>query len=43
VVVPVLVGSGMQLTPALSTDARLTLQSERRLQTGAVALDYTVG
>jgi dihydrofolate reductase len=42
IIVPVLVGSGMQLTPALSADTRLTLQSERRLDTGAVELLYAV-
>ena len=42
IIVPVLVGSGMQLTPALSADTRLTLQSERRLGAGAVELLYAV-
>jgi dihydrofolate reductase len=42
IIVPVLVGSGMQLTPALSADTRLTLQSERRLDAGAVELLYAV-
>jgi dihydrofolate reductase len=40
IVVPVLVGGGMQLTPALGLDARLTLETERRLPTGAVELVY---
>jgi dihydrofolate reductase len=40
IVVPVLVGTGMQLTPAVSVDARLTLETERRLPTGAVELVY---
>jgi dihydrofolate reductase len=40
IVVPVLVGRGMQLTPAVSVDARLTLETERRLPTGAVELVY---
>jgi dihydrofolate reductase len=41
IVVPVIVGGGMQLTPALDLDTRLTLESERRLETGAVELVYT--
>jgi dihydrofolate reductase len=42
IVVPVLVGSGMQLTPAVSADARLKLQEERRLEVGAVELVYAI-
>jgi hypothetical protein len=30
----------MQLTPSISADARLALQSERRLPTGAVEIVY---
>jgi hypothetical protein len=40
IVVPVLVGGGMQLTPALGVDARLTLETERRLPSGAVEIVY---
>jgi dihydrofolate reductase len=40
IVVPVLLGGGMQLTPSISADARLALESERRLPTGAVELVY---
>jgi len=40
-VVPVLLGNGMQLTPSMSTDARLRLKSERALPVGAVELVYT--
>jgi dihydrofolate reductase len=40
IVVPALVGSGMQLTPSLSPDATLTLGSAQRLPTGAVELLY---
>jgi dihydrofolate reductase len=39
-VLPFLMGEGMRLTPALSTDAGLTLQSERALPGGAVELVY---
>ena len=40
IVVPVLVGGGMQLTPALGVDSALTLETERRLPTGAVEIVY---
>jgi dihydrofolate reductase len=40
VVLPIFAGEGMQLTPALRTDERLTLKSERVLPTGAVELLY---
>jgi|SRR5262245_909700 len=40
VVLPILVGAGMQLTPALQTDKRLELQSQRVLPGGAVELLY---
>jgi dihydrofolate reductase len=40
IVVPVLAGGGMQLTPSLALDTRLTLESERRLPTGAVEIVY---
>ena len=39
---PALVGEGMRLTPAVSTDAHLTLESERMLPGGAVELEYAV-
>jgi dihydrofolate reductase len=42
IIVPVLVGSGMQLTPALGADTRLKLQEERRLEVGAVELLYAI-
>jgi dihydrofolate reductase len=42
VVCPVLVGSGMQLTPSVAIETRLTLESERRLPTGAVELVYSL-
>jgi dihydrofolate reductase len=40
IVVPVLLGGGMQLTPSIAADARLALESERRLATGAVEIVY---
>jgi len=43
IVCPVLVGSGMQLTPSLATETQLTLESERRLPSGAVELVYAIG
>jgi len=39
-VLPILVGDGMQLTPALGTDVKLTLESEDALPEGAVDLVY---
>lgn len=42
IIVPVLVGGGLQLTPAMSPGTGLRLQSERRLQAGAVELVYAV-
>ena len=39
-VLPILVGDGMQLTPALSTDAELTLESAERMSGGAVEIVY---
>jgi dihydrofolate reductase len=39
-VLPFLIGEGMQLTPSLSTDARLTLESERAVSGGNVELTY---
>jgi dihydrofolate reductase len=40
VVLPIFAGEGMQLTPALHTDDRLTLKSERVLPHGVVELLY---
>ena len=40
IVVPVVVGEGMQLTPALGLDTRLILETERSLPTGAVEIVY---
>ena len=39
-VVPILVGDGIQLTPALSTDTEVTLETERVLPEGAVEIVY---
>ncbi len=43
IVMPLLVGSGLQLTPALSTDATLRLEDQHVLPNGAVELVYTFG
>ena len=40
VVLPIFAGEGMQLTPSLRSDERLTLKSERVLPGGAVELLY---
>jgi dihydrofolate reductase len=40
IVLPVLLGAGLQLTPSLSTDSRLTLESERALPSGSVEIVY---
>jgi dihydrofolate reductase len=40
IVLPFLVGEGMRLTPSVSTDARLTLESESSLPGGYVELVY---
>jgi dihydrofolate reductase len=40
IVLPILVGGGLQLTPALSTDTRLQLEEQRALPTGAVEVVY---
>jgi dihydrofolate reductase len=42
VVLPLLFGGGMQLTPSLSTDAGLTFERERALPGGSVEIVYTV-
>ena len=39
-VVPILLGDGLRLTPALSTDTELTLESSRSLTGGSVELVY---
>jgi len=41
IVVPLLVGEGLRLTPAISTDTALKLEEQRPLPTGAVELTYT--
>ena len=40
IVLPFLSGEGMRLTPSLSTDATLTLESERALPGGCVEIVY---
>ena len=40
IVLPLLLGDGMRLTPALSTDTELTLESERALPGGSVEIVY---
>jgi dihydrofolate reductase len=40
VVLPILTGEGMQLTPSIKADGRLTLRSQRELPRGAVELVY---
>ena len=40
IVLPLLLDAGMQLTPAVSTDASLTLKDQHTLPTGAVELVY---
>jgi dihydrofolate reductase len=42
VVLPVLLGDGLRLTPALSTDAGLTFERERALPGGSVEIVYAV-
>jgi len=42
-VLPLLLGEGMRLTPSLSTDTKLTLESERSLPGGSVELVYDLG
>src|SRR6266513_1950595 len=42
IVLPLLVGSGLQLTPAVDKDRVLKLESERVLSTGAVELAYSL-
>jgi hypothetical protein len=40
IVLPILLGDGMRLTPALNTDTRLTLERERPLPGGSVEIIY---
>ena len=40
IVLPVLLGEGMRLTPSVSTDTGLTLESERALPGGSVEIVY---
>ena len=40
IVLPFLLGEGMQLTPSLSTDTGLALESERALPGGSVEIIY---
>ena len=42
IVLPLLLGSGMQLTPALSADTELTLESQRALPGGSVEIVYAL-
>jgi dihydrofolate reductase len=43
IVLPLFLGGGMQLTPALSTDATLTLESQEQLPGGRLELVYACG
>ncbi len=43
VVLPLLFGAGMRLTPSLSPDTRLTFERERALPGGSVEIVYAVG
>jgi len=40
IVLPLVFGAGMRLTPSLSTDTRLTLETERALPAGSVEIVY---
>ena len=42
VVLPILVGGGMRLTPALDPSTRLTFESSRAINGGSVEIVYTV-
>jgi dihydrofolate reductase len=42
VVIPLLLGDGMRLTPAMSTDARLAFETARPLPAGSVEIVYSV-
>jgi hypothetical protein len=39
-VLPLLLGTGMRLTPAATSDVKLTLESERALPEGSVEIVY---
>jgi hypothetical protein len=39
-VIPILLGDGMRLTPTVSTDTELVLESERALPGGSVEIIY---
>jgi len=41
IVLPLLLGGGMQVTPSLSTDTTLTLTNQRVLPSGPLELIYT--
>jgi hypothetical protein len=43
IVIPFLTGEGMRLTPSVSADTGLAIESEQVLPTGAVELVYAVG
>jgi dihydrofolate reductase len=43
IVLPILAGAGMRLTPIVSLDTDLTLESERALPEGAVEIVYACG
>ena len=43
IVLPLLLGEGLQLTPSVSTDADLTLERQQALPTGAVEIVYACG
>jgi dihydrofolate reductase len=43
IVLPLLLGGGMQLTPAVGTDTRLTLDHQVALPNGALEVVYDVG
>jgi dihydrofolate reductase len=43
IVLPLLLGEGMRLTPSLSTDTELRLESERSLPGGSVEIVYDCG
>jgi len=42
IVLPILLGGGLQLTPAFAADARLALTGTRSLPTGAVEITYAL-
>ena len=43
IVLPLLLGGGMQLTPSVSTDTQLRLERQHTLPTGAVEIVYACG